>query len=192
MPRKKSSHPIEQILKEHEALNDLELLVGDGCDRDQILVLLGNLAWGQQNKNWKSFAGTDDTRHLPALAGRITHLADEIIVLNKTLMMTFYGRFMAGTGSRDLPALLIRYAGTLQALHRLVGPRKHSLEELFRCLLIAYVHAETGDFHDKEVSGLIGAVTDEADYGEKAQARWRQRHSPALKVARETQKEFPQ
>jgi hypothetical protein len=184
MARKKSSGPIEQILEHHCALNRLESLVCLGrCDRDAVLVLLGNLSWAKKNKSWKSFAGIDETRDLTALARRITRLAAEIIVLNRTLMMTIYGRFMAGPGNRDLPALLIHYAAALKALPRLVGPRKHSLEEVTKCLLVAYIHFTTGDFHDEEVSALIGAVTDTDDYDEKAHARWRRSHSTAIKVA---------
>ncbi len=180
--------PVKKRLDKDLALADLESLVLKGCDQNHLRALLGNLPWGHQNKSWKSLAKMDDPRDLEALAARIARLAAKIMLLNETPMMTFFGRFMAGTASRNLPAMLIQYAAMLKALARVAGPRRHSLEEVTRCLLIAYVRVRTGGFCDAEVSGVISAVTDKPQYDAKAHQSWRRRHRPALEVALKTLK----
>jgi hypothetical protein len=43
--------------------------------------------------------------------------------------------------------------------------------------LVIHVRHWTGDPHDKEVSGLIAAVTGKEDYGQENQKRWRKKYN---------------
>jgi hypothetical protein len=55
-----------------------------------------------------------------------------------------------------------------------------SLVELFKYVLASYVKRSTGRFHDRNVSALIGALTQSSDFNEVAQRMWRSRNYKRL------------
>jgi hypothetical protein len=52
--------------------------------------------------------------------------------------------------------------------------------EIARYLLVGYVWRATGTFHDRNVSGILGAVVGPVDYNEVAQRMWRYRNYERL------------
>jgi hypothetical protein len=56
----------------------------------------------------------------------------------------------------------------------------HSAESLPKYLLSAYVKQATGDFHDREVSALIGSALGTGIYDETAHRMWRSRNYEQL------------
>jgi hypothetical protein len=51
-----------------------------------------------------------------------------------------------------------------------------SLAEICKYVLASYVKRSTGRFHDRNVSALIGALTQSSDFNEVAQRMWRSRN----------------
>jgi len=56
----------------------------------------------------------------------------------------------------------------------------NSFPEIAKYLLVGYVWRATGRFHDRNVSGILGAVVGPVDYNEVAQRMWRNRNYDRL------------
>jgi hypothetical protein len=52
----------------------------------------------------------------------------------------------------------------------------HSLAEVSKYLLSSYIRRMTGNFHDRNVSGLVAELTGFVEYSEVAQRMWRSRN----------------
>jgi hypothetical protein len=70
---------------------------------------------------------------------------------------------------------LINLAGLLA-----LETEAHSLVEVCKYILSAYVERSTGRPHDRNVSGLIAEIAKSSDYNEVAHRMWRNRHYERL------------
>lgn len=61
-----------------------------------------------------------------------------------------------------------------------VPSESNSLAEIWKYVFASYVRRSTGRFHDRNVSALIGALTQSADFDEVAQRMWRSRNYKRL------------
>jgi len=71
-----------------------------------------------------------------------------------------------------------RFFGMVEALS--AETQAHSAESLPKYLLSAYVKQATGDFHDREMSALIGSALGTGIYDETAHRMWRSRNYEQL------------
>lgn len=179
MSDKKSRSDIETVLNDHSALQHLKTLVDAGCNRSELLSLL-DLAFFA-NESWDTLVGRDLRAFKGAIA-QIRACASVIEGLNRSELVYHVTieigdpRFLRLNELPDLSERLREYAGSLDLLRVMYGPKSAIRRHAWKAWIVARVMEDTKRPHDREVASLIAVVLGEAEYSEKAHQAWRLDH----------------
>ena len=159
-------------IQEHNALGDLQRLVKWGCRESAIMGILWGLQTGfPYRDNLTKWAGMD-AKKLKELARDARDCATRLQIVNSHHLGYVMGQGEVGSLFRSLPTLLTGYAKVLEREAREGGPKRHTVRQTNKAMLVQYVSETTGQPHDEEVSALIAAVTGE-QYTTDAHRVWR-------------------
>jgi hypothetical protein len=175
MGRKRTVLDADRVLDDLSAKTSLAALERYGCRRDELLALL-QVAF-MTDETWKDLVGMD-LRALRAALRQIKSCADVIERLNHSVLINSvslelrYPQFVDIHKRPTLSTRLQAYAGSVESLLRLFGPKLRPMMHGWKTLLVATVMEDAGRPCDKEVSAIM-AATLQADYSEKAHQKWR-------------------
>jgi hypothetical protein len=183
---------IARAIGDHSALESLETLGRAGCHCEFLLWLLHPFSArpvfqlldgtfytpGPRNAEGLFKRGSTD---VTKLLQRAANLATEIELLNLDFEFNY---LLPSCGPElktfwELPCAIRDYVKLMRHAQRQFGRGAEGLHSLHKARLTLYVKHETGRFHDREVSALIGAVTGET-YDETAHRAWRHKHYSRL------------
>jgi hypothetical protein len=161
-------------LKEQEGWTDLQELCGAGAEEEEILWLLLGCEGLPGFKAARKVFG----RPSKQLKKGLSAIEQSAQFIKKTRRHPFGILFQtANPLAADLPEHLRSWAAFVWAAQRDFGHRSHWFLNIAKARLVIHVKrwAQNHDPHDREVSGLIAAMTC-TDYNADAQRRWRQKH----------------
>jgi hypothetical protein len=166
---------LEDLLKQHNALPDLDRLVHLGCDRAQIIARLLNI------QNPPAFIAPDpeavftiSRRQVAAFQRRIWRIAGEMEAVFGQEYRAFLQSVLNDAETLHTPAVVRRFAGSLDFALSIADQKSTALADLLKRNLVAYVEHRAGRPCDQEVSALVNAVTGAAPSAEE-QRKWRER-----------------
>lgn len=157
-------------------------LCQDGCVPQALALLVAVLRYSPTLETfWVEMVGNPDRR------GRTARTLEKAAQTLESL----FGGFVASESRGDREALAkighlpissvvselrfyIQVINLARFLSKDTGTR--SPAELSKYLLSSYVKRMTGHFHDRSVSGLIGAIVGQQEYNDVAQRMWRSRN----------------
>ncbi len=177
---------IEQLIRDHEASNDLVELVDDGCNRRRLLLYLDFLRnpYRDFQDDWETFFGVGDRKTAQRTAERFRGIADEIERINDRGLFSWWLRLTDPKLRKfiELPNLIRRYSQILEAPSKIKPKKQHPIFNAVQATLVKYVKLKTGRSHDRQVSALISAVLDKS-YTEDDLRSWRHQHKDFIQRA---------
>jgi hypothetical protein len=165
----------------------LDALVGAGCTRNEVISLLELAFWTEES--WKQLVGMGLPRFKREIE-KIRHSADIVGRLNRSELIYHatieiqLPQFVQLHNPQILPEQLREYADALDYLRTVFGPRRKPRSHAWKAWIVAVVTEDTKAPHDHEVSSLIGAVSNDPDYSEKAHQKWRLDHADLIETMR--------
>jgi hypothetical protein len=168
------------------ARGDFNELCAHGCTPEILAVLIASFRFCPNLDNfWTEMVGHPDNREkatktlekaaavLETLFGRLIESEDE----HQKAEFIKLGRLPISTVVSELRFYMkfITFAERFSAYTELT-----SLSEICKYVFASYVKRSTGRFHDRNLSGLIGALTQSLDFDEVAQRMWRSRNYKRL------------
>jgi hypothetical protein len=167
----------KQRLIDNEGLGDFEELCQAGAERDELLWLLKGC------EGLPGFTRMIDLfgRSAPQLTRVLAAMEEAASVIENMQRHTFgllarHALSSSGIG-RDIRA----YVTLARAARKDFGHRSHWFLNIAKARLVIHVaHKTAGNVCDKEVSGLIAAVTG-TDYNAAAQSQWRHAHDELVR-----------
>jgi hypothetical protein len=177
------SHPdlIKQRLKENEGLADFEKLCEAGAEGDELLWLLAGCQGLSGFTRMLEVFGWS----APQLRKGLATIEKAASVIQKMQHRPFglLARYADSISASGLDKNLRSYVALARAARSDFGHRSDWFLNIAKARLVIHVsHRTKQDPHDKEVSGLIAAVT-ATDYNADAQRRWRHRHKELVQDA---------
>lgn len=163
---------IKQRIKENEGSEDFRRLCNAGAEEDELLWLLGGC------EGLPGFAVTQEcfgwtTEELTKGLDAIEKAAS---VIQKMQSHTFGILARYTPYGTNLDKNLRSYLVLAREARRDFGHRSEWFLNIAKARLVIHVnHRTNGDPHDREVSGLIAAITG-SNYNADAQRRWRNKH----------------
>jgi hypothetical protein len=158
------------------ARDNLQSLVKVGCDEEELLFRLAAIvAWKDKKIDWRS---TGLTPHLIRVApDKLREAAGLVERFNNALAI----RPKISASPEELSRSLWSFADHLEEITPLLlRPSSLTLEISALCSLVGYVTRVSKKPHDKEVSGLIGAVLGREYYAATHLTQWRSKHREAI------------
>lgn len=129
---------------------------------------------------WKTVTGPapkrqKTTRTLERAAATLEEIFGGFIALadQDAAVFTKIGRIPLSRVVSEL-RFYVRLTNLAESIRRKTG--SHSLAEVSKYVVSSYVRRMTGNFHDRNVSGLIAELTGSAEYTEVAHRMWRSRN----------------
>lgn len=169
------------------AQTDFDELTASGCVAQILAALLALLKWSPKMQDfWTQTYGNPKNRKrvirsLERAASELEQLWSFTTDPENEKAEAQFAEIGRIAPSRLIPELRL-YASMLDFLNRLPSESKtRSLKEFAKFVLTDYVKATTGDFRDRNVSGLVGEVIGPPDYNEVAHRMWRKRNFARLK-----------
>jgi hypothetical protein len=175
-----------QKLASPGAREDFEELCQHGCNPQVLALIVAVLRNSPRlEAMWAIVVGPPENREKAARA-----LENAAAVLEE-----IFGAFTAVEDEKDRAELdkigripPSRMVSELRLYGRLINRAKtlakdtesHSLGEVSKFILSSYVERTTGRPHDRNVSGLIGEITNSPDFNEVAYRMWRNRNYDRL------------
>lgn len=161
---------VKQGLTSPGAREDFAELCAAGCLPQSLAVLFGLLRYSPLlERFWAEMVGQPSNRKkairkLENAAQTLEMLYGDVLALGskeENERFTKIGRIPVSRMVSELRAHIkfIRFAETIRA-----DTETHSPAELARYLLTGYVKRVTGDFHDRNVSGLLAEIVGPPDY----------------------------
>jgi hypothetical protein len=175
-------------LNENHCSGDFEILVSRNCDQAKLLGYMTAVDIAAQHhaelaKN-RSDIGGFDRETFDGFVTRARRVAEELEGLYSSDLGTKAIRQAAGPGTtaefRNIPRQLRLIVSEAQTIYEKTSHRKKLLFDEAVGELCVYTKQTTGNWHDKEVSGLIGALTGRARYSGDDQRSWRHEHQALL------------
>jgi hypothetical protein len=156
-------------------------LCKDGCLPQGLALLVAILRYSPMLETyWVEIVGNPDKRDktaraLEKAAQTLEAVFGDIVASEKSKkeVLSKIGRLPISSVISEL-RFHIQVVNFARSLSADTGTR--SPAELSKYLLSSYVKRMTGRFHDRSVSGLIGAVLGSQEYDEVAQRMWRSRN----------------
>jgi hypothetical protein len=164
------------------ARSDFDELNAHGCTPEILAFLITSFRFCPYLENlWTEMVGHPENREkttktlekaavaIETLFGRFIESEDD----HQRAEFTKLGRLPISTLVSELRFYMkfITFAERFSAYAELA-----SLAEICKYVLASYVKRSTGRFHDRNVSALIGALTQSSDFNEVAQRMWRSRN----------------
>jgi hypothetical protein len=176
---------VENILKSHGALDNLNALESAGCNRVHLLTAL-DLAFFAKD-SWGVLVGMD-LRRFKVVIREIRNCAVSIERLYRSELV-----YRLSVEQRDplfvrihetptLPDQLRQFASAIEHHNKIHGPKLKIRGHTWKAWIVAMVITDTQKVHDREVSSLIGAVLDDKEYSEKAHQEWRRKNRDLLEI----------
>jgi len=158
------------------ARDNLQTLVKLGCDEGELLFRLAAIvAWKNKKINW-GISGLTPHR-IRVAPDKLREAARLMELFNKALDI----RAEVSPSPEELSNSLRSYAERLEEITPLLlCPGSFTLEISALCSLVGYVARVSKKHHDKEVSGLIGAVLGKDYYAATHLTQWRSKHREAI------------
>jgi hypothetical protein len=196
-PRRAKGYDPDLVLKEWAAEQQKSLtspgpreefaeLCKDGCLPQALALLLAMLRYSPKLETfWVEMVGSPDKRDKTALT----------LERAAQTLESLFGDFVASENEGDREVLakigrlpISKVVSELRFHIRVIHLARYvstdtgtrSPAELSKYLLSSYVKRMTGHFHDRSVSGLIGAIVGPQEYNDVAQRMWRSRNYPRL------------
>jgi len=188
MGGKKSPSTIETVLHDNVALQDLKTLVDAGCNEDELRSLMELIFW--TDETWERLV-KKDLRTFKKEIGQIRACANIIDRFNRSELVYHASieirdpMFVWLNESPSIAEQLRKYADSLDLLRVMFGPKRALRWHAWKAWIVAVVTEDTRAPYDRQVSSLIGAVTDDPEYGEKAHQTWRLDHSDLIEKMRQ-------
>jgi len=184
---------LEKKIRDCRATKELKTLCDDKCDR---ILLLWLLHWLSKEpvfaafKNWLYKPGLRTvaqlfgitTKKLRKLVAKMKDTATQVEKINRRFEFGILLLNEPLTQLQNLPSHLRLYAKLLQDGAQYFGRGSAIYHNIAKARLTTYVRISTGSFHDKEVSALIAAVSDNENYDETSHRQWRKKHYERLKL----------
>lgn len=171
----------EQRLRENDGLTDFETLCDAGAEDGELLWLLGGyggLPGFIRNRTLEIFGWSP-----PQLTRGLAAIEKAASVIEKIQSHPF-GLLARHAGAATCPHKdHLRSYVTLARAARSDFRRSEWFRNIAKARLVIHVtHRTKGAPHDKEISGLIAAIS-HTDYNAGAQCRWRQTHGELFRDA---------
>ena len=161
------------------AREDFAELCQDGCT-PQVLAVIVTLTRNSPGLEifWKAVMGPaprrqKTTRTLEKAAATLEEIFRGFIAVADEETFTRMGRIPLTCLVSEL-RFYIRLTNFAQSIRKTTG--SHSLAEVSKYLLSSYARRMTGNFHDRNVSGLVAELTASVEYVEVAHRMWRSRN----------------
>ena len=180
-------------LKEKECLRDFETLVGQNCEPTKLWGYMSAVMIAGQHHaelaSHRSDLGGFDKDTFAGFVMRARRVADELERLYSSDLGLKAIEQARGIGSlaefRNIPRQLRLIVEQAQTIYDKTSHRRKPLYDEAVAELCVYVKQIAGEWHDKEVSGLVGALTGRVAYSEDDQRGWRHERRALLdRIAR--------
>jgi hypothetical protein len=175
----------KQRLRSPGARDDFTELCEDGCFQLVLAAIVALFRFSPRLENlWTVMVGTayrreKTTKTLEKAAATLEGLFGGLISAEDEAQREQF-RKMGRLPLSSLVSELRFYNKVINGADRIaVDTESHSLVEVCKYLLASYVKRATGDFHDRNVSGLIEELIS-SSYEESAQRMWRKRNYSRL------------
>jgi len=181
----KSLSTVENILKSHGALDDLNALENAGCSRVHLLTALDLAFFAKES--WEVLVGMD-LRRFKAVIREIRDCAVSIERLYRSELICRLSiehrvsLFVRIHETPTLPDQLRGFASAIKHYSKIHGPKLKIRGHAWKAWIVAMVITDTEKVHDREVSSLIAAVLDDQDYSQKAHQEWRRKHRDLVDI----------
>jgi hypothetical protein len=175
-----------KALETWSARADFDELCTHGCRPEILAVLIASFRFCPYLENfWTEMVGHPRNRQ------KTTKTLEDAAVALETL----FGRFIKSDNEKQRAAFAklrrlpisavvseLRFYVKFITLAERFSARSesNSLTEICKYAFASYVKRSTGRFHDKNMSALIGALTQSSDFDEVAQRMWRSRNYKRL------------
>lgn len=161
------------------AREDFAELCQDGCT-PQVLAVIVTLRRNSPGLEifWKTVMGPapkrqKTTRTLEKAAATLEEIFGGFTAVTDQETFAKMGRIPLSRLVSEL-RFYVRLTNFAESVRRTTG--SHSLAEVSKYLLSSYARRMTGNFHDRQVSGLVAELTGSAEYFEVAHRMWRSRN----------------
>jgi hypothetical protein len=166
----------EKRLEERHALGNFQTLCAAGAEPEQVLWILSGLEGLPELRNTFELFGWPAKE----LAKHLESIELTASLIEKTRSYPFGMLVQASLllSAQQLPEDLRAYASMARAAQGSFGHNAQWFLNIAKARLVQHVTHRTvgGQPHDKEVSGLIAAMTGSDSYDEGSQKRWRHKH----------------
>lgn len=175
-------------LKKNGCLGDFETLVGQRCEQTKLWGHMSAIMLAAQHHaelaQHRSDIGGFGRETFEGFVARAQRVAGELERLYSSDLGQKAIQQAARAGSvaefRNIPRQLRLIAAEAQTIYKKTSHRKKPLFDETVAELCVYIKQITGNWRDKEVSGLIGVLTSRVGYSGDDQRSWRHEHQALL------------
>jgi hypothetical protein len=171
--KEKTQPDLMTAIRDHNASGALDKLVRWGCRKSAIMGILSVLQRPFFDRDSMSKWAGMDGKKLKELARDARDCATRIQIVNSHPVGYVIGQGKGGSLLRSLPTLLTAYAEVLEREAKEAGPKRHTVLQTNKAMLVQHVVEATGQPHDEEVSALIAVAIGRHKYTTDAHKVWR-------------------